>query len=150
MKFPDRWSSLSLIFLSILLCIESYRLKLGSYYAPGPGFLPFWIGLIIIILSLILFFQSVRMDQEENIENILMERNWKNILLLIASLFIYTLILEKLGFVISTFVFIAFILRLVETKRWPVVVNVAVAAALGTYLIFEVWLQTQLPRGVLG
>lgn len=115
---------------------------------PGSGFLPFWVGVVIGFLSLLLFLQSFKREQKEQIENIQTKKRWKNILLVLASIFIYTSILETIGFVISTFIFIVFILKFVESKKWSLVLTIAIASALGTYLIFEVWLQTQLPRGI--
>lgn len=150
MKLQDRWSSLFFIVFSVLLCFQSYKLNIGSYHSPGPGFLPFWVGLIVGILSLILLVKSIMKDGEEYEKDISGGKRWKNILLVLFSLLAYTIVLEKLGFVFSTFFFIAFLLKVIESKRWSVVAIVAIAAALGTYLVFEVWLQTQLPKGILG
>ena len=69
---------------------------------------------------------------------------------IIVALLIYALTMEHLGFVISTTLFIAFLLWLVERQRWYVIVFGAVLSSMATYLVFKVWLETALPIGLLG
>ncbi len=149
MKLLDVVGSLFFLILSIVISIESYHLKVGSYKMPGPGFMPFWIGVVIGLLSLLLFIQTLAKDKEEAEEKVPENKKWKNILLVLASLFIYTFTLERIGFVVSTFLFMVFLPRLIEVKKWHVIIMVASLTALGTYLLFAVWLKTQLPRGIL-
>jgi putative tricarboxylic transport membrane protein len=69
---------------------------------------------------------------------------------IIAALLIYSLTMEHLGFILSTTLFIAFLLWLVERQRWYVIVFGAVLSSLTTYLVFKVWLDTALPVGLFG
>lgn len=68
----------------------------------------------------------------------------------IAALLLYALTMEHLGFILSTTLFIAFLLWLVERQRWYVIVFGAVLFSVATYLVFKVWLETALPIGWLG
>jgi hypothetical protein len=67
-----------------------------------------------------------------------------------AYILLYALALEKAGFIICTFFLIFLLLRTIEAKRWFVATFVGIAAALGTYAMFELWLHVRLPKGVLG
>jgi hypothetical protein len=69
---------------------------------------------------------------------------------IIAALLIYSLTMEHLGFILSTTLFIAFLLWLVERQRWYVIVFGSLVSSLSTYLVFKVWLDTALPVGLLG
>jgi len=69
---------------------------------------------------------------------------------IIVALLIYALTMEHLGFIISTTLFIAFLLWLVERQRWYVIVFGAVLSSMAAYLVFKVWLETALPIGLLG
>ena len=69
---------------------------------------------------------------------------------IIVALLIYALTMEHLGFILSTTLFIAFLLWLVERQRWYVIVFGAVLSSLATYLVFKVWLDTALPIGLFG
>ena len=61
----------------------------------------------------------------------------------------YVLLLESLGFAISTFLLLAFYLKWVAAQAWRLSVSFAVLAALGAHLFFDVLLRAQLPRGLL-
>ena len=69
---------------------------------------------------------------------------------MLVALLIYALTMEHLGFILSTTLFIAFLLWLVERQRWYVIVFGAVLSSLATYLVFKVWLETALPIGLFG
>jgi hypothetical protein len=60
------------------------------------------------------------------------------------------MIFEWAGFLVSTALFIGFLLLSIEAKKWYVVVSIALASSGLTYLLFEIILQTRLPRGFLG
>jgi hypothetical protein len=42
-----------------------------------------------------------------------------------------------------------FLLGIIEKKKWSLTIFVSVAVTVASYLIFEVWLRSQLPRGLL-
>lgn len=147
-KTSDRWSSLFWLFLSIFICVESRRLGLGSYHSPGAGFLPFWTGVILASLSILLFVLSWGTDEEGGV--FAEKTHWSSIVLALASMLAYALTIEKLGFVVSTLLFVAGLLRFVEYKSWYAAGATALITALATYVVFELWLQSQLPPGVLG
>jgi hypothetical protein len=58
--------------------------------------------------------------------------------------------LERLGFVLTTFLLLSFLLGLIEGTHWGKSFGVAGAAALGSYAIFELWLKIRLPHGIFG
>lgn len=52
-NWRDCMSALVLLALSLLICFGSlYTLSYGHYYLPGSGFLPFWSGLLLGLMSL--------------------------------------------------------------------------------------------------
>jgi putative tricarboxylic transport membrane protein len=124
------------------------RLGIGTFHNPGTGFFPFLAGLVFALLSLILLIQSLVAG--ENAEVILGKVRWKNITLVLICLVAYAVVLEKLGFMISTAFFIGVVLRVIEKKRWSLVVVVSVSATLVFWVIFQYWLQSQLPKGIFG
>jgi putative tricarboxylic transport membrane protein len=152
-KTLDRYSSLFWFFLSVAVCIQARSLGLGHFRNPGPGFLFFWSGIVLAVLSVIIFLQTIRRTggtpgggSEKPFGNV----NWMKVLCVVMALVIYGLILEWLGFVISTVLFLAFLLQSIEAKRWVVVVLVSVGSSLLTYALFELWLHARLPKGIFG
>jgi putative tricarboxylic transport membrane protein len=147
-EISDRWSSSFWLIFSILVCIESYRLGIGSFYAPGTGFFPFWAGMVFGIFSLLLLVQTfIRARKREGISERI---RWGSIILVLTSLFIYAIVLEKLGFIVSTLLFIAALLMIIEHKKWHIVTIIAIISTLVFYIVFQVWLQSNLPKGILG
>ena len=49
----DRIASVFFLVCSCLIMIESVRLKLDQIQEPGPGFVPFFLGLALAVLSVI-------------------------------------------------------------------------------------------------
>jgi putative tricarboxylic transport membrane protein len=76
--------------------------------------------------------------------------NWVKIGLVLLSLLLYAFFLERLGFVVTTFVLLIFLLSWIEQTNWARSLGVASAAALGSFAIFELWLKIRLPKGIFG
>ena len=72
----------------------------------------------------------------------------KKIVLTVIALLAYATTMDYLGFLVSTFFFSFFLLRMIEPQRWGVVILESLLASGVSYLIFEIWLQAQLPRGI--
>jgi len=134
--------------VGILVCYGATRLGLGSVTEPGAGFIFFWSGLILVLLSLIVLADSVR-GAEDAVQG-MGEMNWAKIALVLLSLLLYALFLERLGFVLTTFVVLSFLLGWIEGTNWGRSLAVASAAALACFAIFELWLKIRLPKGIFG
>ena len=144
----DSASALFWIVVGILACYGATGLGLGSVTEPGAGFIFFWSGLILVILSFTVLVQSVR-STEDTVQGTA-EINWPKIALVLLSLLFYGFFLERLGFVFSTFVLMSFLLGWIEGTNWARSLTVASAAALASYAIFELWLKIRLPKGIFG
>jgi len=99
-------------------------------------------------LALIVLADSLREVSEERQE--FSGTNWRKVFLVLAALVFYGLLLEKLGFVLTTFVLFSFLLWISAETKWLTLLAVASAAALGSYALFELWLQIRLPKGIFG
>lgn len=153
MKKFDRASSIFWLILSVAICIHSYKLGLGSFHDPGPGFLFFWSGVVLGVLSMVILIPTMKGNKEalkETQENIFENVKWMKIVSVLVSLVIYGLILEWLGFLISTVFFIAFLLGSIESKKWYIIVFVSIVSAFLSYALFELFLQARLPKGIFG
>ena len=134
--------------MGILACYGATRLGLGSVTEPGAGFIFFWSGLILVLLSLVVLVDSIRSG--EDMTGDMGKMNWAKIALILLSLGLYAYFLEKLGFVLTTFVLLSFLLGWIENTNWGRSLAVASAAALACYAIFELWLKIRLPKGIFG
>ena len=75
---------------------------------------------------------------------------WKNAMVILISMLAYALLMVPLGFFLTTTLFIAFLLRAITPQRWSIVAVCSILTAAASYLLFEVWLQAQLPKGPWG
>lgn len=134
--------------VGILACYGATRLGLGSITEPGAGFIFFWTGLILVLLSLVVLLDSIR--SAADIAEEMAKINWPKIALILLSLLLYGFFLERLGFVLTTFVLLSFLLGWIENTNWGRSLAVASAAALACFALFELWLKIRLPKGIFG
>ena len=151
MNFRDRMSGLFWLLISILICVQSIRINIGTLNNPGPGFLPFWAGVVLGIFSIVLLVTSIlKRNGEKSISSLWKGMEWNKVILVLSSLFIYAILLHKLGYLITTFGLLVFLFVVMRRQNIWIWVVSALTAALLSYFIFYVWLGVQLPKGILG
>jgi putative tricarboxylic transport membrane protein len=114
---------------------------------PGPGSMPFIVGLILIGLSFIVFFQAFSSKSVPEEKIFPQQSSLPKLILALISLFIYGFLLKPIGFVLTTFIFLIFVLRLIGHERWIAVVSFSLLTAILSYLLFTA-LQVELPKGI--
>ncbi|MEI9476207.1 MAG: tripartite tricarboxylate transporter TctB family protein [Deltaproteobacteria bacterium] len=150
MTHENRIVSLFWIGLSSWVMIKSYHIGLGDLNNPGSGFIFFWSSLVLGSLSILLFLSSFFKGKEKKIEQPFMRLKLKPRLMVVGSLLVYTFILETVGFLITTFIFMTFLLSTIGSIKGKLVIPIAGAIAIIAYVIFEIWLRVQLPKGFIG
>jgi putative tricarboxylic transport membrane protein len=65
-----------------------------------------------------------------------------------AAVAAYNFLLEPLGYLIVTFVFLLFLLRYLKVS-WFLNFTISFIATIGTYALFVIWLKVVLPMGLL-
>jgi putative tricarboxylic transport membrane protein len=146
----DRISGFFWFIFSVFGAYQSYKLGLGTLHQPGPGFLFFWTGTLVAILSLIVILRSLRkLSLVEERESSFGKWNISKVVYVLSSLFLYALLMEHLGFLIVTLLLFLFLLGVIEKKSWPYTFLVSLVVMAMSYLVFEVGLQSQLPKGIL-
>jgi putative tricarboxylic transport membrane protein len=149
-KRTRAYCNLFWLLFSLIICVEAYRLKIGTIHDPGPGFFPFGAGLIMLLLSLAALLQSVTTKQKVEETSRQETFRWWNIVIILATITAYALSLEKIGFLINTFVFMSLLLKVVEPQPWKTAVIGGLITTLAANVIFNVIFRTQIPNGILG
>jgi len=151
-KSRDIISSLFWLALGIGICYEAYQLELGTLRDPGSGFIFFWVGIIMIGLSLGVFIRAIKENAipGELKKAFWTEIWWRKILSVLAALFLYATVFTFLGFILSTFLLLTFLFKAVEPQSWMKAILGAIISTLTAYALFHLWLGSQLPRGLLG
>jgi putative tricarboxylic transport membrane protein len=141
-------TSVALVAAGAAIAIGALRYDFGSFDTPGAGFLPFFAGLAIAGFSAITFIQTLRsgwLSLREMWEG----SRWQRAAIATACLLLYSAFLKDLGFLIATFLLMTYLFRMLEASSWKATVFAALLTTLGFYLVFQTWLEAQLPRGWL-
>lgn len=152
--FRDRnvTSSLFWALVGILFCIGGFHYGIRRSGIPGPGFLPFVTGIVLVALSLALLISRLlnrggRAGSKE--DPMPGGQALTRILQVLGALCLYVLLLEPLGFLLTTCLFMVLLLRL-EPRSWFFILFGAIGATLFFFVLFKVLLRVPLPSGLLG
>lgn len=150
MSRGDIFSSLFWMVVGVGVCYGGYDLELGTLRDPGSGFIFFWVGVIMVGLSLSIFIRAMReKGKAGEMKLVWAEVQWKKIVLVIIALFLYAYAFNTLGFIFCTTLLLIFLFKAVEPQRWSAAVLGAILSTLTAYLVFQLWLGSQLPKGLL-
>jgi len=136
--------------LSVFAMVHSLSLGLKGITGPGPGLMPFLVGLLLLLTSIYLLVTSFLKRQEGDT---LREERQSNVslgklTLVVASLLAYAVFMERLGFLITTTLLLITLLKGMGSKKWSSVVLASVSISLITYFAFT-YLRLRLPMGIL-
>jgi hypothetical protein len=136
------------LILSGSIMIESVRLKLDAIRDPGPGFVPFFLGLSLAILSVIAF---IFPDTQQRMTAFWNDwRRGRDIPVIFIGLTVYLLIIRIIGFYIDTFLLMAFLLKIFGERGLKRPLIIALTTVAVTYLLFHKLLFIPFPQGLLG
>ncbi|OGP78787.1 MAG: hypothetical protein A2V86_15540 [Deltaproteobacteria bacterium RBG_16_49_23] len=124
---------------------SSTQLKMGTFRHPGVGFLPFALSIILIALSLALIIS--RWKKETPSTPFWSRRSWLRPLLGVVILGLYALVIEKLGFPLTTLIFLLVWMGVIERIHWLKMVSISIGVTLVLYLIFGFFLEVPVPMG---
>ncbi|MBM2803956.1 MAG: Tripartite tricarboxylate transporter TctB family [Deltaproteobacteria bacterium] len=142
--------ALALVSASAFLLFEAGRFNFGTLRVPQTGFFPKTLVTLLLLLSLVLLVQALRRKETERGSEKIAADGWTRIAATLATMIGFALVLEWLGFLLSTFVLMVLLLRAIEAPRWSKVFTVALVTALAVYGLFAWLLSVPLPAGVLG
>ena len=129
--------------------------RLGASWGddgPQAGYFPFYIGLFIVVSSVINLVSAFRLGAAGRKAFV----EWgqlKLILIVMAPSVVYVAAIDNpwysLGFYSTSAVFIAFYMRLLGKYGWIKTVLVSVGTMLAFFIMFEIWFSVPLPKGPL-
>jgi putative tricarboxylic transport membrane protein len=149
MAKTDKIVSLFWLLLSCGICILSMRIPIGTWDDPGPGLLPLASGITLGLLS-VLAYALPGNSKSGRHQEVIHLTQWKKLFFVIGCLLFYSFFLEVLGFLLTTFLFLLAVSRIVETRPWITCILGSAFISFCCYVLFDVWLKTQLPLGILG
>ena len=141
----DMAASVLLIMIGIAVIVWSIRLQVGTLLRPMSGFFPFLVGFGMIALSLILLVRGwLGRGTAPKAYG-----EWQRPLIMVAGLAVYSLVLDPLGYILSTLFIAVVTLRILGVVSWKVIGVSSLALSVSVYLLFTRLLGVELPAGVL-
>jgi hypothetical protein len=142
----------SWIGIGAVICFFAWRVHLGSFREPGPGFVAFASGLFISVVGLIMLFSQTlsRISRDDGFDLNLTFQNisWLRLAYTMMLLFGYAVFLNILGYILTTFLVMSGLFYDREKNNWALSSLTSLFTVGASYLVFEVWLRCQLPRGI--
>jgi putative tricarboxylic transport membrane protein len=150
-KDYNRGAAIFFLAVGLFFAIYARSVEIGAWNEPGPGFLPFWGGIILTGMSAALFVGSyARKAWAARPSFFPRADSWKRVLATFIALIAYNLLLPRLGFTLITFLFLFSLVKFIFPQTWGRALIVSVAGSVIARLLFINFLETQLPKGFLG
>ena len=143
----DRITGVVVFLLGTGILWQGRRLWMGTLRGPGPGFFPNLVAISMIILSLLLIIPG---GKEESKASRFSANVVIRICIMFVSLVTYSFALEFLGFLITSVLLMTCLFKVFGSLRWRASVLYALISVGASYLLFDVALEGNLPKGVLG
>ena len=149
MRSADRITAVLLLAFSV--AFSAGALKHYSWWGsggPGSAFLPFWLGLVMALLALMMLTRSLK---EKNAGEAWLPRGegLRDMLVVLAVTVAFVALLNVTGMIIGTALYLLVLVRFLGRHRWWVTVAIAAAAAGFNWLVFVHWLRVPMPEGML-
>ncbi|MCL4515853.1 MAG: tripartite tricarboxylate transporter TctB family protein [Firmicutes bacterium] len=141
--------SLAVLIFALVYLASSIALSVGTLAEPGPGFMPTAVGALLLIVAAFYAYRTFRGRAERA------EKEGGSSWLKAAPLGIalatvaYPFILRPLNFLLSTFLVLFVLFRLMRYKSTLASLLIAAVATIASFLIFAKLLGVVLPSGFL-
>ena len=138
---------LLLLVAGCAIAYVSWGYGFGSMARPGPGLYPFFLGLAIALIALVVLVGELRSPApRERLDS----DAARSLLFMGATFCLWIAAMPVLGYVIVTLLAAYAFCKAMKLEGTVRPLAVSFGTALFIYLLFDVWLYIDLPRGLLG
>jgi putative tricarboxylic transport membrane protein len=139
-------TAIVLLVISISLFIGALEMPRGTLSHPGPGLYPLAISTMLAGGSVLLFVYALMRKGDKEIAKGLIH---SSIVWTYGSLFVFLAVITTLGTLLAIIIFLSSMFYRFSTIQRKYVLVAAIVGALMTWMVFELALGVQLPRGML-
>lgn len=146
-KTFDRYAGIIFLVIGILFFVESFRISNSAYGSTvGPKTFPIGLGIILILLSMRLIYETFVVKTYKNdSDKESTKLEIKKFLIIFISAALYAFLLEKLGYILSTFLFLLVTFQTMERGKIVYSVLISTLFSVGVYFFFSNLLGGSLP-----
>ncbi|MQY75263.1 tripartite tricarboxylate transporter TctB family protein [Candidatus Atribacteria bacterium 1244-E10-H5-B2] len=148
MKKDDILSGCILIAISIYFLRESNSLPPSSLGIPGSAFFPRLVCFAFVIFGGIFIIRSFKKGEAERKITLILKQDLIRVLAVILLCGIYIFSIPFLGFILTSILFIVFLMFIFQVKRIGIIILWGFLVTLIIYFIFKILLKVPLPAGM--
>jgi putative tricarboxylic transport membrane protein len=139
----DRWASILFVLVGVFFILASRNLSETAYGSGvGPNIFPFGLGVILVILSIRLFYETFQYKDDTSQE---IKLDWKKFSIILITTILYICLLEWFGYVLCTFLFLVIVFQVMERGKWLFTILIAGMFSGGVYYVYVYLLKGTLP-----
>jgi len=138
----DFGAGLMYMVIGLFFTYMATQYSMGTPAKMGPGYFPFWLGLVMTVLGLVILIKSL--GAKAAIEKV-PPFNWRVIGLITGSVVLYGVLLPIMGFIVAVFVLVFLSASASHEFHWKGTLINAIFLIAFTYLVFVVGLKLQFP-----
>ena len=146
----DKITSLVWFFFGGFIAIKGWNIGFGSFSNPGAGFIFVLSGILMCLLSVIVFCSAYAKGRRGEEKSISWKGiRWRKMVGFTISLLVFTYFFEKIGYILSFSLLLLYLFKGIEPQKWRIAIICTILSSLFIYIVFVVWLESQFPRGIL-
>ena len=153
---PDRVSATLLFLFSIVVMFEARALPYWTVNAPGPGFVPFWLGVLLACASVVMFGRTLG-GAPAVTDSRTPETPWlpdrattRRVATVVALTAIAAALTFLTGLVLASGMFMGATLAYLRPGHGRANLAATVLTPIVVWLVFARWLGVPLPHGIVG
>jgi len=128
--------------IGLFFTILATQYQMGTAAKMGPGYFPFWLGLLMTALGLLILVKSL--SAKAAIEKI-PKFDWKIIGMITGSVVLYGILLPTMGFIVAIAVLVFMSASASHEFHWKGTLVNAIVLIVFTYSVFVLGLKLQFP-----
>jgi len=141
------------IVLGLVYSITALRLpQMAMGDRLGPKIFPYFVGIVTIITGIAMILQDRNPEKRSKKVDFGFKEHknvWIKIGLLTIAGIVFGLVIDGLGYMIATALFMFFVSMLINRRKLVQNIVIAVLFSVVTYFVFGVALKLSLPRGII-
>jgi len=129
----DFWSGIMFLGVGAFFAAVATSYQMGSAARMGPGYFPFWLGIVLALLGVLVALSALSPKAEETHVD---RFDWRILGLIVGAVVVYGLLMRPLGVYLSTFILVVFSSFASHDFNWKVAVANGIFLVVFSYLAF--------------
>lgn len=142
----DRLSAGVLALFALFVMWESRQLPLGTFRHPGPAYVPVVLAALLLLFAVLILLTAGQAPKLSSLR----WTEWRHALAIFVACVFSVFAIERLGYRLSMFLMLGFLVKFVEKRSWISTLIFAFSLSFGSYFLFYTLLRVPLPQGPLG